>query len=224
MGERTYFDVFAADYDEFVAAMPDVHPHVEDVLVQLSPPRRVLDLGAGTGRTSALVARVFPEAEIDLVDASSEMLARVTTSSVHPHVADVDEFLDSGTDAYDLVVSVAVVELLPDLDATVARIARRLTPAGAFVFTHEPLVHGAAVQGRRRHVVDLEDAQLSVTRRDLDEVTRAVEAAGLRAELSRLIPGLTHADGVGVYHLVVARPEDSRHDHVENVAPAPSPV
>ena len=59
------------DYDGFYGA-------VVDVLRAPSAPatvRRVLDLGAGTGLLSAAVADAFPEAEIELLDASEPMLA-----------------------------------------------------------------------------------------------------------------------------------------------------
>ena len=49
---------------------------VVDVLALLDePPRRVLDLGAGTGLLAARIHEAYPEARLELLDGSAEMLA-----------------------------------------------------------------------------------------------------------------------------------------------------
>lgn len=55
-------------FDDFYESVVDSIPHEADTAI------RVLDLGAGTGLLSALVARAFPRARVALVDASPEML------------------------------------------------------------------------------------------------------------------------------------------------------
>ena len=55
-------------FDDFYGTAVESIPHERDAAI------RVLDLGAGTGPLSALVARAFPRARITLVDASPEML------------------------------------------------------------------------------------------------------------------------------------------------------
>jgi tRNA (cmo5U34)-methyltransferase len=55
-------------FDDFYRTAVESIPHEADAAI------RVLDLGAGTGLLSALVARAFPRARITLVDVSPEML------------------------------------------------------------------------------------------------------------------------------------------------------
>ena len=55
-------------FDDFYRMVVESIPHERDAAI------RVLDLGAGTGLLSALVARAFLRARITLVDASPEML------------------------------------------------------------------------------------------------------------------------------------------------------
>ena len=55
-------------FDDFYGTVVESIPYEQDA------PTRVLDLGAGTGLLSALVARAFPRARFTLVDVSPEML------------------------------------------------------------------------------------------------------------------------------------------------------
>lgn len=56
------------DFDDFYGTVVDAIPYERDAAI------RVLDLGAGTGLLSALIARAFPCARITLADVSPEML------------------------------------------------------------------------------------------------------------------------------------------------------
>src|SRR5689334_9011806 len=73
------FDVHAAGYDKLVNANPGYHEHLR-LSVQRMGLRdrgrglRLLDVGCGTGASTAALLAVAPEAEIVAVDASQEML------------------------------------------------------------------------------------------------------------------------------------------------------
>ena len=73
------FDATAEDYDrgrrQLVPPFDDFYrAAVESIPSEADAAIRVLDLGAGTGLLSALVARAFPRARITLVDVSPQML------------------------------------------------------------------------------------------------------------------------------------------------------
>jgi tRNA (cmo5U34)-methyltransferase len=84
MSVKSVFDNYAAEYDanrrkliscfdDFYAAAVDCIPFSSD------RPLRVLDLGAGTGLLSEMVAARFPEARVTLVDIAPNMLEKAMT-------------------------------------------------------------------------------------------------------------------------------------------------
>lgn len=98
---------------------------------------RVLDLGAGTGLLSAEIADLFPQARIDLLDASEPMLAearqRLGERLGAVHVADMAAGLPDGS--YDAIISALAIHHLVDDDkrALMRAVHHRLAAGGVFV-------------------------------------------------------------------------------------------
>ena len=97
------------------------------------PPRRVLDIGTGTGMAAFAIARRFPEADVLGVDVAARMIdeaRRLTPADVAGHVR--FEVADAArmpvADAYDVVV---LANMIPFFD----ELARLVTPGGHAVFT-----------------------------------------------------------------------------------------
>jgi tRNA (cmo5U34)-methyltransferase len=100
------------------------------------PPRRVLDLGAGTGMLSARVAAEYPDAELVLVDGAPAMLEQARAAlgdRAEIHVADLADPLPDGP--FDAVVSALAIHHLDDAgkQALFARVCAALPPGGVFV-------------------------------------------------------------------------------------------
>ncbi|HEX3690818.1 MAG TPA: class I SAM-dependent methyltransferase [Solirubrobacteraceae bacterium] len=120
------------DYDGFYGAVVDALERAVAGEV-----RRVLDLGAGTGLLSAVVAEAFGEAQIELLDASEPMLAlaqrRLGGAVGAVHVADMSAPLPAGP--FDAVISALAIHHLEHADkrALMGRIHGALRPGGAFV-------------------------------------------------------------------------------------------
>jgi tRNA (cmo5U34)-methyltransferase len=119
------------DYDQFYGAVVDV------LSLSERPPRRVLDLGAGTGLLSASVLAAFPDVSIELLDGSEAMLAeaaeRLGSAVGAVHVADMADELPDGP--FDAIVSALAIHHLSDEDKRhlFARVHTALVPGGVFV-------------------------------------------------------------------------------------------
>lgn len=98
---------------------------------------RVLDLGAGTGLLSAMVADVFPAASLELLDGSRAMLdeavAALGSRISAVHVQDMAQPLPDGP--FDAIVSALAIHHLEDPDKRdlYGRIFTALRPGGVFV-------------------------------------------------------------------------------------------
>jgi tRNA (cmo5U34)-methyltransferase len=118
-------------YDQFYGAVVDV------LSLNEQPPRRVLDLGAGTGLLSAAVLTAFPDVSIELLDGSEAMLAeaaeRLSGAVGAVHVADMTAPLPAGP--FDAIVSALAIHHLADADKRrlFSRTFEALVPGGVFV-------------------------------------------------------------------------------------------
>ena len=86
------FDAHAAAYEaprrRLIPPFDAFYGTAVDVLRMLpAPPRRVLDLGAGTGMLAARVAAAYPEAELVLVDGAPAMLEQARAHARRPRDA-----------------------------------------------------------------------------------------------------------------------------------------
>jgi len=132
-------------YDEMIARLLDYLPR---------DPRRVLELGCGTGNLSLQLAKSFPLAELTLVDASAEMIALVrsrideSTSAFPPPASRLPasrisyvearfEELDLPAHSFDLVVSSISLHHVKDKAALYARIRSLMTTGGRFCFADQ---------------------------------------------------------------------------------------
>jgi ubiquinone/menaquinone biosynthesis C-methylase UbiE len=128
---RTQFERLAPYWDTMRTAQ-SFAPFTA-ALESLDPPRRVLDLGTGTGEAAFLVARRFPEAEVlgvDLADAMVGEARRKTPRELGERVrferVDASRLpYDDG--AFDLVT---LANMIPFFD----ELARVVAPGGAALF------------------------------------------------------------------------------------------
>jgi tRNA (cmo5U34)-methyltransferase len=141
---ESLYDRAAKDYDrarrQLVPCFDDFYGTVLDLVpYERGTEIRVLDLGAGTGLLSALIAGAYPQARITLVDVSERMLgvARDRFASEQEHfgflVADYARDFPGGR--YELVVSALSVHHLEDADKRVlfGNVYEALVDGGLFV-------------------------------------------------------------------------------------------
>jgi SAM-dependent methyltransferase len=125
---RAQFDRLAPVWEEMRSA--EAFAPVEAALERLpEPPRRVLDLGTGTGLVARIVAARFPEATVIGVDISERMIeqARRRTESprVSYQVADAER-LPFEDGAFDLVTLGNMIPFFDELARIVASSGRVL--------------------------------------------------------------------------------------------------
>ncbi|XVV00436.1 class I SAM-dependent methyltransferase [Actinosynnema sp. CA-248983] len=136
------FDTAAASYDLLVGLNPGYHRALRGsaaCLRALGRRPRVLDLGCGTGASTAAVLSVVPDAEVVAVDASAGMVARArakswpdTVSFVHTRAEEL-----AGVDGpFDAVFAAYLVRNLPDPDPVLRSLRGLLRPGGLLVL-HE---------------------------------------------------------------------------------------
>lgn len=130
---RAQFNRMAPVWDQMRAA--DAFQPIEVALDSIDlKPKRVLDLGTGTGRAAFLLARRYPEAEVVGVDLAADMIAearRLTPAELADRVrfeeADAER-MSYEDGAFDLV---SLANMIPFFD----ELARVTAPGGAVVFS-----------------------------------------------------------------------------------------
>ena len=148
------FDRGAAAYDTLVGVNPGYHAHLRLSARRLALPdcgagQRVLDLGCGTGASTAALLREAPLAQITGVDASAGMLARARAKHWPPGTtfvqSPVEGLAGAGvTGPFDAVFAAHLVRNTADPDAVLATCRRLLRPGGRLAI-HEYTLTGARV-------------------------------------------------------------------------------
>lgn len=100
--------------------------------IDLPTPARVVDLGCGPGNSTALLAARWPQARVEGVDSSAEMLeaAAKTPSRAQWIQADINQWQPKAP--YDVVFSNATLQWLQDHDTLIPRLLQATAPGGTF--------------------------------------------------------------------------------------------
>jgi tRNA (cmo5U34)-methyltransferase len=172
----------AADADTYDRERRKLVPCFDDFyrtaleLLPFAPDNRfeVLDLGAGSGLLSALIAQAFPKARLTLFDVTPEMLmiARMRLKPLGKRVRFVsaDFATAAPSKAYDAVVSALAIYYLPDGGKRhlFADIFKYLTPGGVFINADQVAGETAAIDRRARQMWIKRARELKVAERNLN--------------------------------------------------------
>ena len=160
MSVGTLFDAAARSYDrarrQLVPGFDDFYGAAFDLLTfEENQPVRVLDLGAGTGLLSEMVAEKFPESQITLVDVSDEMLdvarRRFSANPARFNFQVMDYAKEGEWGEYEAIVSALSIHHLEDLDKRrVFRKAHENLSSGG-VFVNADQVLGATPEIEEQH-------------------------------------------------------------------------
>jgi trans-aconitate 2-methyltransferase len=130
--------------------------------VRADRPRRVVDLGCGPGNLTATLGRHWPDAVVEGLDSSPEMVAEATARGIDARIGDVTEWVPAPDT--DVVITNAVLQWVPGHQKLLSRWADQL-PAGAWLAMQVPGNFGAP-----SHVLIREQAELPAWRADLAAV------------------------------------------------------
>jgi cyclopropane fatty-acyl-phospholipid synthase-like methyltransferase len=114
-------------------------------LLQLEPGHRVLEIGSGPGLAlQAIAARLdggrvtgLDQSPLMIAQARRRLQAEIAAGKVELTLASLTD-LDVQGERFDRILSINVVQFLPDLDATFARLRRHLMPDGRCATTFQP--------------------------------------------------------------------------------------
>jgi ubiquinone/menaquinone biosynthesis C-methylase UbiE len=171
------FDERAASYES--GRHGQLHKEISDRVVELAisrvpVPRRVLDVGCGTGYVLRQLAARLPQASEFLgVDPASKMIEVARSASSDERLnfmRGTAERLPADESAYDLVVSTTSFDHWSDQAAGIRECARTLASGGTFVLTDQfsNLLWPTMLGSRRGKA------------RTRSSATRLITAAGLR--------------------------------------------
>ena len=148
------FDAAAASYDRLVGSSPGYHDNLIRSVRRMGLPGdgaglHLLDLGCGTGASTAALLAVAPQAGITAVDASAGMLAQARRGDWPPGVSFVharaEELPDAGVyGPFDGIFAAYLVRNLLDPNPTLAGLRKLLAPGAPLA------VHDYALDGRLR--------------------------------------------------------------------------
>lgn len=110
-------------------------------LLKPYPNMKFLDIGCGTGEPALEILKTFPNSTVHGIDNSKEMLEVAKTLQQNDPKRLSFELLDiehaspvTIKDKYDIVVSNAALQWIPDQQAAIARILQTITQVGQFAF------------------------------------------------------------------------------------------
>jgi tRNA (cmo5U34)-methyltransferase len=172
----------AAGADDYDRARRKLVPCFDDFyrtaleLLPFAPADRfeLLDLGAGSGLLSAMIAEAFPKARLTLFDVTPEMLliARQRLKPLGKRVKFVSADFAAAAPAksYDAVVSALALYHLPDSGKRhlFADVFKYLTPAGVFINADQVAGETAAIDQRSRQMWLKRARELKAAERELD--------------------------------------------------------
>lgn len=155
-----FYDQLSSEYTSLISKCV---PRYEEMLFNLFcylpkdfKPHRILDLGCGTGNLTAAILSYFPDAEIHVLDISSDILRECkerfkTENNIFYHQQDFHQF-DFPENHFDLVLSSIAIHHIDDQakEKLYEKLHKVLKPEGIFEFADQ--TRGATEEIYQKHI------------------------------------------------------------------------
>lgn len=152
-----FYNTVSKDYNKFIHRAVPRYPEMLWAIFHYVPkdlePKRILELGCGTGNLSELIVKTYPKAETVLVDISEDILSQCknrlgSNDRVEYCQADFNE-LDFPADSFDLIVSSIAIHHLkhPEKELLFKKAFSWLTNGGV-------LTYGDQFAGETKEIYD----------------------------------------------------------------------
>lgn len=170
MKVEQFFNQISADYTDMIYRCV---PRYEEMLWALFyylpqnfQPKRILELGCGTGNLSLKLKQQFPDAELVLTDISPDILAQCkqrlgTDSNIRYEQADF-RTMEFEADSFDLVTSTISIHHLTDPEKRdlFERVYAWMKPHG--IFTYSDQFAGVNAEIYQRHIDRWKEASMAL--------------------------------------------------------------
>jgi predicted TPR repeat methyltransferase len=150
----------------------------------------VLDIGIGTGQSSAFLLQRRLNPKIYGLDVSAEMLS--VCREKYPEIIlfndSLEGFKSNNALRFDIIVSSGVFEFIEGLGSIFDCVSGLLAEGGRFIFTFEPHIEGHPLQSIKKSLVvaneksSLYTEEFYTYRRSVDEVVSLLNLAGLKVD------------------------------------------
>lgn len=141
-----YDDPRRGFFNDLAARWDDEEPSAETMvaglagraeLLNLQPGQDLLEVGCGTGKTSAWLAAQVAPGKVTAVDFAAEMIARAQAKDIAAEFACVDVCSESlGEECYDVILCFHCFPHFRDQPAAMRNLAAALRPGGRFIVMH----------------------------------------------------------------------------------------
>jgi predicted TPR repeat methyltransferase len=142
---RGLFDEFASHYDDTMLDKLGYRAHLhvramaEGVMPPPLSPKRILDLGCGTGLVAVAFKDWLSQSRLDGVDISPRMIEAARARGLYTDLilGDLETVLSQSGALYDVIVSADTMTYFGDLARVLSGVSKRLEPDGFYIFASE---------------------------------------------------------------------------------------